>query len=167
MAAPTPNLVLSILFTIKFIAGSPSEDLGECFCDNGCYKAKDTPFRLQCCDDICENAAERRTENLCNEHCKCYQTIKNNKVCMTFLKKERAGTSLNRAILFAFLYYGIGRPARLRDKCTPYSKVFSLCPIAHTVKSRNAGPKSNGNPPITNAKYWSLQDISFNFLYWQ
>jgi len=79
MAAPTPNLVLSILFTIKFIAGSPSEDLGECFCDNGCYKAKDTPFRLQCCDDICENAAERRTENLCNEHCKCYQTIKNNK----------------------------------------------------------------------------------------
>ena len=102
MAAPTPNLVLSILFTIKFIAGSPSEDLGECFCDNGCYKAKDTPFRLQCCDDICENAAERRTENLCNEHCKCYQTIKNNKVCMTFLKKERAGTSLNRAIHFAF-----------------------------------------------------------------
>ena len=36
-----------------------------------------------------------------------------------------------------------------------------------TVKPRNTGPKSNGNPPITNAKPWSLQVISFNFLYWQ
>ena len=39
--------------------------------------------------------------------------------------------------------------------------------ILTTVTPRNTGPKSNGNPPITNAKLWSLQDISFNFLYWQ
>ena len=34
----------------------------------------------------------------------------------------------------------------------------------NTVKPRNTGPKSNGNPPITNAKPWSLQVISLNFL---
>ena len=38
---------------------------------------------------------------------------------------------------------------------------------SYTVKPRYTGPKSNGNPPTTNAKLWSLQVISFNFLYWQ
>ena len=36
-----------------------------------------------------------------------------------------------------------------------------------TVKPRYTGPKNTGYPPITNAKLWSLQVISFNFLYWQ
>ena len=38
--------------------------------------------------------------------------------------------------------------------------------IIDTVKPRNSGPKSNGNPPITNAKLWSLQAF-FYFLQWQ
>ena len=40
---------------------------------------------------------------------------------------------------------------------------FKAC----TVEPRYTGPKSNGNPPITNSKPWSLPVISFNFLYWQ
>ena len=58
------------------------------------------------------------------------------------------------------------------------SKTASVCQLqrkehsrhnrgAHTVKPRNTGPKSNGNPPITIAKPWSLQVIPFYFLYWQ
>ena len=33
-----------------------------------------------------------------------------------------------------------------------------------TVESRYTGPKSNGNPPMKNAKLWSLQIISFSYV---
>ena len=35
-----------------------------------------------------------------------------------------------------------------------------------TVETHYTGPKSNGNPPIMNAKLWSLQILSFYILYW-
>ena len=41
---------------------------------------------------------------------------------------------------------------------------------AHESKdstSRYNGPKSNGNPPITNAELWLLQITSLYLLYWQ
>ena len=38
---------------------------------------------------------------------------------------------------------------------------FTLKTNFSTVKSRYTGPKSNGNPPITDAKLWSLQTLLF------
>ena len=45
------------------------------------------------------------------------------------------------------------------------SSCHSSSSFSSTVKPRYTGPKNNGNPPITNARPWSLQIISFNFLY--
>ena len=36
----------------------------------------------------------------------------------------------------------------------------------HTVKPRYTGPKSNGNPPIVNAKLWPVQTTSLYLLHW-
>ena len=53
---------------------------------------------------------------------------------------------------------------RLRWQAT---KSIGACEFVCTVKPRYTGPKNNGNPPITDAKPWSLQVNSINFLYWQ
>ena len=48
---------------------------------------------------------------------------------------------------------------------------FSVCSdkskIINTGKPHYTGPTSIGYLPITNARFWCLRFISFNFLYWQ
>ena len=57
------------------------------------------------------------------------------------------------------------------SRCSSFSFRYQVSEITgerlNTVEPRYTGPKNNGNLPITNAKLWTLQVISFNFLYWQ
>ena len=50
--------------------------------------------------------------------------------------------------------------SRWRHWACHKNSVFG-CYFVHAVKPRYTGPKSNGNPPITNSKPRSLQAISF------
>jgi len=79
MAAPTRNLVITILFSIKLITGKFIVAQKDCFCDDGCYKTNEMSFRVSCCSDICENAEERMTSLQCHKYCPCYTIIKTNK----------------------------------------------------------------------------------------